>query len=143
MLIAAGKYQDLDQLFFKIVKISTLTLALGAIILFALVYLLNLFGYPLSQRLLSPLPTALFLFAHSAMTISSYFAVYLRAHKKEPFLILSLISAFLISLSTWLLGRSLGEVGVAVGYTSVCIFFVLPYGLAIWSRYRSLWHGTK
>ncbi len=141
MLIAKKKYKDLDRLFFRIAIMTIAVLFSGAIVIWLLIYLLYALDNPLSARLLPPLPTGLFLLGQIAMYSTSPLAVYLRAHKREPFLGVSVVSGFLIGLLTWLLGSRFAATGAAVAYVSVSAFVALPYAIVVWYRCRAAWHS--
>jgi hypothetical protein len=141
ILIAKKQYEKLDQLFFRVASSSITLIILGSLALWAGDYLLYAYKQRFASRLLPPLPTALFLLGNIAMYSSSPFAAYLRAHKKEPFLSLSIVSGILIGLSTCLLGSRYAAVGAAMGYFAVSAFYTLPHGLLIWRRCRTAWHA--
>jgi len=141
MFIAKKEYAELDRVFFRAVTVSTGVLLCGGIALWFVVYFLYVFNHPFSIRLLPPLPTGLFLLGQIAMITSGFFAVYLRAHKREPFLGLSIVNGVLMGLFTWLLGSRFAATGMAIGYLAVCVFFVLPNGIVIWYRCRTAWHS--
>jgi hypothetical protein len=113
--------------------------SIGAAAIWVAVYLLYAFDHPLSVRLLPPLPTGLFLAATVVMQISIPQSAYLRAHRKEPLIGLSVVSGILIGLSTWFLGRRFGATGMGVGYLAVTIT-VIPFIFLIWNRLRKEWH---
>ena len=141
MLIAKKKYADLDRLFFRVATVSIAVLFSGAIALWLLVYVLYALNHPLSARLLPPLPTGLFLLGQIAMHSTGPLAAYLRAHKREPFLGVSIASGVLIGLLTWLLGSRFAATGAAVAYMIVSAFVTLPYGIVVWCRCRAAWHS--
>jgi hypothetical protein len=66
-------------------------------------------------------------------------AAYLRAHKKEPFLVLSILVAFLTGVSTWLTGSLWGSTGVTIGYFLCGGVFYLTGGTYIFFQRRRLW----
>lgn len=140
VLIAKKEYATLDRLFFRVTVASVVVTSCGAIAIWTTVYLLYAFGHSLSARLLPPLPTGLFLAATVLMQISIPMSVYLRAHKTEPLLGLSVVSGILIGLLTWFLGRRFGAIGMAVGYLSV-VALGLPMATVIWYRCRAAWHA--
>ena len=140
LLIARREYAALDRLFFRVTIVSFSVAACGAIVVWVLVYLLFAFNHPLSARLLPPLPTGLLLLAIVLMQISFPQSTYLRAHKKEPFLVLSVVGSLMIGLSTWLLGGRFGAIGIAAVFLAVRLFFNIPFGTLIWYRCRSAWH---
>lgn len=142
MLIAQKDYVALDVLFFRIAGVSTAMVSAGALLIGAGVYFLNVLGHPLALRLLPPFPTALFLLATVLMHISLCQSAYLRAHKQEPLLVLSLVASPTIAFLVWQWGMRYGPIGAAWGYLTVVALFVLPYGTFLWRRYRTLWHSS-
>lgn len=140
MLIARKDYMLLDRLFFRATTVSLTIVFCGSIALWMMVYFLYSLNHPLSARILSPLPTCLFQIGGLAMYATYPFSVYLRAHKREPFLRLSVISGILIGLSTWILGSRYSVTGIAIGYLVVSLLFALPYGVFVWNRCRKAWH---
>lgn len=62
--------------------------------------------------------------------ISSW-AIYLRCHKQEPFLINSICAGFLSCLSTLLMGKYSDVLGVTSGYCLITIL-LLPWGYSIY-----------
>jgi hypothetical protein len=89
---------------------------------------------------LPPLPTGLFLLATVLLQISYTQSTYLRAHKQEPMLGLSVLTGLLIGLSTVVLGKYYGAMGMAVGYLAVVTLVALPLGTVIWYHCRAEWH---
>lgn len=140
ILIAQKKYEQLDQLFWRLVIIVTTVASLVALLAWSLVYALYNIHFYLITRILPPLPTGLFLLAIVAMVISLPFSIYLRAHKREPIMPLSVASGFLICLSNLILGRHFGATGMAAGFLAVNIV-ILPLLLLIWRRCREEWHA--
>jgi O-antigen/teichoic acid export membrane protein len=145
MLIARRAYADLDRLFLRLTIASFSVAVCGAVFIWGGVYLLYASHHPLALRVLPPLPVGLFLAAMVLTQISSSQAAYLRAHKQEPFLWLSIASGILTGLSTWLLGRRFGVIGMAAGFLGVTAAVVIPVGTIIWWRCRAAWHddGTS
>jgi O-antigen/teichoic acid export membrane protein len=140
LLISQKKYDALDRLFFRTSLMSVIIICAGALALWILVYGLYALHHPLGQRLLSPLPTALFLLAFVLFQVSLCLTAYLRAHKQEPIMVLSVTSSVAIGVLVWLLGSSYGSLGAAIGYLAVVALFIVPYEVAIWRRCRSEWH---
>lgn len=140
VLVASKDYARLDRLVLRSGVAAFGVACCGAIVMEGLVYLLYALDHPLATRLLPPLPTGLFLLAAVLMQISYPQSAYLRAHKKEPFLGLSVASGLLIGLSTVLLGSRYGATGMAAGYLAVVALVALPMGTVIWYRCRAAWH---
>lgn len=140
ILIAKKAYQALDKLFYKTVVSATLIALAGSSAVFLLVFVLYRYHYPLASRMLGPLPTAFFLMAAVLMQVSIAQSTYLRAYRKEPFMVLSVAAGALIALSTWALGSRYGCTAVAAGYLAVTALFSVPCGALIWRRCRKAWN---
>ena len=67
-------------------------------------------------------------------------AIYLRAHKREPFLGMTIAGSILLTTSTLLLGRYVGAGAVAAGYFGLTAVFGLPLGTYIFVTKRREWH---
>jgi O-antigen/teichoic acid export membrane protein len=113
----------------------------GAIRLLQLHSRLGLRFIPASQA-------AYLLAAVCILTVVYAFAVYLRAHKQEPLVFLSLVTAIVQGGATWFLGKHYTSNEVALGFLCVNLLS-LPFIYLIWRRCRTLWHlpekltGTK
>lgn len=141
VLVARKEYAALERLVLRSGAVSFGMACCGAIVLEGAVYLLNILNHPLAARLLPPLPTGLFLLATVLMQISYPQSAYLRAHKKEPFLSLSVASGLLTGLCTVILGSRYGATGMGAGYLAVAALLVLPMGTIICYRCRAAWHA--
>lgn len=139
ILIALKNYVELDQLFWRLTRVITYSTVLSATGIWIIVYLLNEADYSLAVRLLPPLPTGIFLLAQVIIALQSPVACYLRAHKREPLLSISVIGGILIGLSTFVLGRYYSATGMAIGYL-VTFVLTTPFVLFIWYRCRVEWH---
>jgi O-antigen/teichoic acid export membrane protein len=141
-LIACGNIAELDRLFFRTLKQSAvLLLACMGTFLACLMYVEQ--HHPkLAGRVLPPWAFALLLAgAFLGTHIVACEAIYLRAHKQEPFLVPTIVAAVLVSLSTYVLARTVGVGGVAVGYCCCGIFgfFLCTY---VFITKRRKWHET-
>lgn len=143
VLIARRDYEELDHVALRSGVACLAVAALGAAGLEGLVLALYAGGFQVAQRILAPLPTGLFLAGQALMQISGVQAVYLRAHKQEPFAALSTLSAVLVMGLSWYFGRIYGAVGVAACYFGVTLLFILPFGTAILIRCREHWHTVE
>jgi len=144
ILIAQKKYTELDQQFWKTTKIVLSISAILAIAIWVSVFTLNALHIPFAQkfslRLLPPLPTGLFLLAQFIYITSSPFSTYLRAHKKEPLMLFSIVYAALVGSSTFFLGKYFSVTGMAVGYLVVNAV-LMPVVFFIWRQCRKEWHS--
>lgn len=139
MLIARREYKELDNIFWHITKIIMSVTALSAISFWLFIYILNKLDYSLADRLLSPLTTGILLVAHVLLIASVPFSSYLRVHKKEPLMLISVSQGILTGLSTLILGKYYSAIGVAIGYLSVNVL-LMPFVFLIWYRCRAEWH---
>lgn len=69
-------------------------------------------------------------------------AIYLRAHKREPFLVLSVIVALMSNAATLAAAQRLGATGVTVGYFICDGIINLAGGTYIFMKSRRIWHGS-
>lgn len=139
-LISNKEYGVLDSRFFRISAISLAVILCGAAGVWVIVHLLNLIQHPFAQRLLAPLPTGILLAAAVLLQISQCQSAYLRAHKREPIVVMSAVSCLTMGLLVWGLGRSFGPTGAAVAFMATVAILILPWQTAIWLRCRALWH---
>ncbi len=139
ILIAQQKYKELDRIFWRVTKIIAGITSLLAITIWFLVYILYKLDHPFATRILPPLPTGVFLLAQVIQTISFPISSYLRAHKKEPLLFLSVIFACLSALSALILGRYFSSIGIATGYLLANII-IFPFIVLVWYRCKTQWH---
>lgn len=142
-LVARKEYRQLDQLFFTSLRRSLLFYTVGSVAVWFGVLYLNRIGNPLSQRLLTPPQLALLLGASLASLAVSSLAIYLRAHKQEPFLMLSMITGALTGVSTLCLVWWFGVTAMLAGYFFVMLLVGLGWGSFIFLRKRRLWHQTS
>jgi O-antigen/teichoic acid export membrane protein len=140
MLIARREYGLLDREWWHLTR-STIALALAAALtLWAGVYVLHAGQFPLAARVLTPLPTALFLLGGVATASGYCLTAYLRAHVREPLALLSLVTSALMGALAWYLGRRFGPLGAAATYVAIAGGIALPWEILIWRRSRVEWH---
>ena len=140
-LVARRDWARMDQVFFPCLWLSTLLLVAGEGAFWLLRLHLPHLSPRLDVRLLGPLPLGLLM----ASTVSSHIigaeAVYLRAHKQEPFLYPSLAGGLLVCLSSYFLGRHFGATGMMAGYLCISLVFGAGLGTLIFVRTRRQWHA--
>jgi len=140
MLIARREYEELDRLFWRLMKITIVVSGFISFSGWLIVYILNVLQHPFAARLLPPLPMGIFAFAQIFQAISVPMAGYLRAHKQEPLLLISVLAAILITCSNVFLGRYFSAMGMAVGYM-ISLLIVIPLVAWQWYRLKGIWHG--
>ena len=138
-LIAKKNYDELDRDWLRSSLVSLAVISAGGALLWVVIWYLNVLDLAFAERLLSPLPTGLFLLAALMLHISHCQTVYLRAHKQEPILVMSVTSSLATGLLVWWLGGRYGPLGAASGYLGVMVAVVV-WETAIWRRCRDQWH---
>jgi hypothetical protein len=140
VLIAQHKYGELDGMFWRLTAVVIFVTSLGALGIWALVFALGALHHPLALRLLSPTASAYFLLATVILASALPMSTYLRAHKKEPLLVLSLINGLLTGIVVVFMGRFYSAEGMAMGYLAV-MALTTPFNVLIWQRCRTAWHS--
>lgn len=141
-MIARKEFAKLDHIFFRVLAQSTAVSALGSLTLWCAVVYINARNLPFAHRLLAPLPMGILLVSMMVNHVVFAEALYLRAHKQEKFLPLSVIGACLIMVSTFLLGRQFGAVGMVGGYCILNLVIGLGFGTYVFFKYRRIWHAA-
>ncbi len=139
-LVARRDFAELDAQFFRVVRQAAGIAGSAGTAIWAGVVVLHLLRSPWSERLLGPLPLGLLMIASFLQVIIYAEAVYLRAHKDEPLLACSVSVALLTSISTVVLGKYFGAVGIAAGYLAVISTAGLLWATAVFVRKRRAWH---
>jgi hypothetical protein len=134
MLVQQRAFVELDRVFFRISGFGLAAMLLAGAAFWSVVWLLNAAQLRVAERLLAPLPTLVFLLAAVLQWGAASLAYYVRAHKREPFLLSSIISNAAIGVVVWQLGAAFGPLGAACGLLGVLAIFTLPAHLFL--RYR-------
>lgn len=140
-LVARQDYRELDRVFFRLTWISWVVLALGAVTIWLGVWGLYATGFRLATRFLEPLPTAVLLSIILVTHFPSCQSFYVRAHRREPLLAVSVVSSTLIGAGVWWFGRVYGPLGMAWSYLTIAACVSFPWQTLIWWRYRQH-HGV-
>ena len=135
-MIARREFERLDQLFFR-----TLWQALGLLAIMAVCCELGLISAGklaphLAARFVSPVVFSVLLITAFAMFVVQAFAVYLRAHKDEPFLIQSSVVAMLTILGALWCATRWGMWSAAITYFLSTGVIGLSYATAIFHLKR-------
>jgi hypothetical protein len=140
-LIVRREFRALDAVFFRRLASSLAAVGAGGLGFLGLVILLGWLRHPLADRILDPLTTLILLVGALLTQVSTAMSSYLRAHKREPVMVLSVVTSIAIAAAVWLLGSRVGARGAAWGSTAVWLVNVL-WNWRIWTRCRREWHGT-
>lgn len=141
-MIASREFEAVDHLLNSIMIIAFGVLMAGGLAGWLIIYGFNVINHPFAMRILSPLPMALLILGVVVANAWHPTSVYLRAHKKEPYVMLTVVLGFLTAILALLLGSKFGAVGVTSTYLSVQMI-ALPWGLAIFYRRRREWRCVE
>lgn len=139
-LIAEKKYKKLDHIFNKtIMQLSAVNFLLILVFIVGIEGL-NYFKIPLGNRFLTLYPLIILCAATFVNQFTFSWATYLRCHKQEPFLVNSIVGGILTALSTIVLGKYFGLIGIVGGYSFLTVFIGLPWGYLIFKMKKRTWH---
>ena len=140
-LVAVRDWNGLDSLFSKTLKQTVMLVTAGAAVGIAIIWLLQV--YSMYGHRFLPFEQAALLFGSICLqTIYGSLGIYLRSHKQEPLMYVSVFASVIQGATTWYLGKKYASLGVTVGYISVTACFILPYVLIVWWRFRKRWHRS-
>jgi hypothetical protein len=138
-LIASRRFEELDLIFRRTLWQSSALMAFIAAGFLGAVIVLRAIHHPFADRLLPPLPLVLLIAGTIANHIFVAEATYLRAFKREPFMVLTLTIAFLAVGGSLLAARSYGAVGIASVFFGVMLIIGVGGGTAIFLKARVRW----
>ena len=141
VLAARGEYRKLNETWLRFFIASLAMLCLGAAASWLLVCSFGYLRLPVSERFLPPFETLLLLawciLRHASFCISTY----LRAHKRDPIVAVTLAYS-LASVSTMVfLSRHYGVLGASMGLVTLASVS-LAVELRVWKICRRRWHGN-
>lgn len=143
-LIATQNYEKLDREFFRLSRISITLLSVGATLFCVGVYVVNAFPNDIFSRIASRLPdlwsTAIFGTAFIAYHPALCTNLYVRAHKRDPFLVPATLSSLTIASLVYWLGIRYGIRGSGIGYLLGVSAVQTPLWVTIWYVTRRSWH---
>ncbi len=140
MLASAKQFAELDRVFYRVSKISWGMLLAGGVTLFSLLLIVERLEPRLADRLIEPLPLAVLLIGLLFGHVSFSCWTYLHAHKKVPYLVLSLVGPAATGGLMVALGKPYGVLGVALAVLLVQLLINFPVALLVWRRCRQEWH---
>lgn len=135
MYISKKKWDDLDKLFFKNLTLSICTFIIGAISILALFKVL----VKITDRIMDPFAMICLGISWLLQVVVNGLALYLRAHKEEPLVHLSILDGIYILITTFLCAKILPPKYLFLGFLSSFIW-VLPWLYNIFFSKRKLWH---
>ena len=144
-LIALKDYVQLDSIFVKTLKQMTFICLFLLVSFYGFVAVLRITQFRLGEtifadRFLDYLPMLLMMLPVFLHQFINSWATYLRCHKREPFLVLSIVAGVLCMGSTFIFGNLYGLYGITIGY---CVMqtSLLPWGYWIYYSNKKKWHG--
>jgi O-antigen/teichoic acid export membrane protein len=136
---ASGEYRAMDALFRRATLSSIAVSSAGACLFLGALVLARVHGVALASRFLPTLETSLLLAAFVLQQVRFAMGSYLRAHKAEPFLALSVVEGLVAVPLFVLLGRSHGVLGMIAGFFALTSATLVP-AISIFERCRAFWH---
>ncbi len=140
ILIAQRRYADLDGQFRRALLASTVFATIGAAALLALVWLLGIVNPALAARVLPPAATAILLLSAVLNAVLIGINVYLRAHKREPLVVVYAVGSIATLVLAAVLTPVIGMTAMLAIYTAIIGLFQLPVSWRIYKRSRVEWH---
>jgi O-antigen/teichoic acid export membrane protein len=137
---ASGEFRAMDSLFHRATLSSVAVSAAGASLFLGALVAARESGVALAARFLPTLETSILLGTFVLQQVRFAMGSYLRAHKQEPFLALSLFEGLVAVPLFLLLGRRFGALGMVAGFFALTFATLVP-AVTIFERCRALWHG--
>ena len=141
-LISLKKYTQLDNLFAKTIKQALIVMTGSLFVLFVIIGLVNYLKYNIGGRFLEPLPFIILGLSSVILFTTGSLGVYLRCHKEEPFLILSLVSGSVNALLLYFTSKYFGITGMVCGYFVVMLISLIG-GYNIFINKKKVWHDNQ
>lgn len=143
-LIAQKQYEKLDIIFNRTLKQSIFINGSVLLLMFFIIFLMRHFhiviaGIVLDNRFLSYIPMILMAIPLFINQFIFSWAIYLRCHKREPFLLYSIIGGLSCCLSIIFTGRYWGVVGITGGYCLITIILSV-WAYTIFVSKKKEWH---
>jgi len=139
---ARREFTDLDQLFRRVATSSMLAAGIGALSIWLILYTLSRSEATLATRFLPPLEAGALLAAAFILQLRYALGAYLRAHKEEPYLHLSVIEGLAATIGLFILGRFFGTLGMTLGFLAIVTVSIIP-AIVIFQRKRLAWRQDK
>lgn len=139
-IIAERDWTRLDRLYLPraISSAGLFVLGIGAAV--AALFMANAIGLHLLQRIVPWRTFAIFSCAFGVNLIINIEAIYLRAHRKEPLMWISIGGGFVAAIGTITSATLFGSFGVAVSYLTLTSLIGFPIATFLFVRLRHRWH---
>ena len=142
MLISQKSWFDLDRLFLRRMLLSVGTYIFISLGVFVFVILFgNFWIVPrIVSRFLPRIALVTLLISFFLQVMINAWALYLRGHKQEPYVVPSIVSAVWVVITTFLAGMYLSPIWFFLGFFTNYIW-AIPVFYIIYMKRRILWHG--
>ena len=138
--IAKKEFENLDLVFNRTIKQASLICAACLLFFVIVIYFMQSIDYSLAYRFL-PVPLVILLsLATFVNQLIGAFGTYLRCHKKEPYLIMSIVMALLISSSIYFSSQFWGVWGIVSVYSFLIVTVNLFWGVTVFNSKKREWH---
>ena len=146
-LVAEKNYVELDRLFFRLTRMSMFIMTLVTTFFCVAVWWMGSRSEGLfvriSERLLPLDATLLFSAAMVLIQFALCTNLYVRAHKRDPFLLASIASSLTVAGAQLWLGTLYGSTGIGLGYLLGIGCVQVPLWTLIWIQTRKEWHQIE
>jgi O-antigen/teichoic acid export membrane protein len=137
-LIVQGKWIKLDNEFNNSLKKT-----IGITILICTVALITIYYIqlqtPYGERLIPAQFISYLFIALFDQVIINGFSVYLRAHKRDPFVWLSIVGAVFQGTCVFIIGKSFSYEGITIGFAIINTILLFT-AYIIWKKCKKKWH---
>ena len=156
VLISQRKFSSLNQMFHRLLIVSSSLVLAGSVGFAAVIWAVNTWRLEISQsalpaefvrtltrladRIIDPGTILIFGIGVTSSHVITCQGIYIRAHRRDPLLVLSTTSHVLTGIAIFLLGRFYAETGAAIGYTAVLLLVAAPGHLYFMKVVRARWH---
>lgn len=140
--VARREFAELDRQFARVSAAALGIQVVGNLAVFALILTLAHAGLAAADRLLAPTPAAVLLIGSILHMATGCLTAYLRAHRREPVVVLNLVSGVAIGGAVWYFGGRFGATGAALSYCGIYVL-TLVASTRIWLRCRAEWHAPR
>jgi hypothetical protein len=139
--IAVKNYLSLDLVFNKTIKQASVICAACLCFFVFVIYFFQYNNYSIGNRFL-PIPLIILLaIATFVNQFIGALGTYLRCHKKEPFLLMSIVMAILCASSIFLSGKFWGVSGIICVYSFLITTVNLVWAVTIFNSKKKEWHS--
>lgn len=138
-LIALNERKKLDELFLKSFLQSVFVLLVGLIILMSIIMYISVYNSAYAERVIPNDYFFVFCVISLANHIVQSEAIFLRAHKEEPFMIISIMGGITTLMLSLMLIPKFGLLGATITYGTSTLIFGLIGGTLIFFKQRKKW----